>query len=56
MQTRGSGARGPPPLRQGRFTHLVASDKPKSPAAGLRATHWWTDAAGDFGVSLSTRD
>ena len=24
-------------------------------AAGLRRTHWWTDAAGDFGLSLSTR-
>jgi L-histidine N-alpha-methyltransferase len=23
-------------------------------AAGLRRTHWWTDAAGDFGLSLST--
>jgi L-histidine N-alpha-methyltransferase len=23
-------------------------------AAGLRQTHWWTDAAGDFGLSLST--
>lgn len=23
--------------------------------AGLRRTHWWTDAAGDFGLSLSTR-
>jgi len=23
-------------------------------AAGLRPTHWWTDAAGDFGLSLST--
>jgi L-histidine N-alpha-methyltransferase len=22
-------------------------------AAGLRRTHWWTDAAGDFGLSLS---
>ncbi len=22
-------------------------------AAGLRRTHWWTDAAGDFGVSLA---
>jgi L-histidine N-alpha-methyltransferase len=22
-------------------------------AAGLRMTHWWTDAAGDFGLSLS---
>jgi L-histidine N-alpha-methyltransferase len=24
-------------------------------AAGLRLTHWWTDEAGDFGLSLSTR-
>ena len=24
-------------------------------AAGLRHTHWWTDEAGDFGLSLSTR-
>lgn len=24
-------------------------------AAGLRRTHWWTDEAGDFGLSLSTR-
>lgn len=24
-------------------------------AAGLRRTHWWTDAAGDFGLSLSTK-
>jgi L-histidine N-alpha-methyltransferase len=24
-------------------------------AAGLRRTHWWTDDAGDFGLSLSTR-
>jgi L-histidine Nalpha-methyltransferase len=24
-------------------------------AAGLRRTHWWTDGAGDFGLSLSTR-
>ncbi|OBG18582.1 dimethylhistidine N-methyltransferase [Mycolicibacterium celeriflavum] len=24
-------------------------------AAGLRPTHWWTDAAGDFGLSLSTK-
>ena len=23
--------------------------------AGLRCTHWWTDAAGDFGLSLSTK-
>jgi L-histidine N-alpha-methyltransferase len=23
--------------------------------AGLRRTHWWTDDAGDFGLSLSTR-
>lgn len=23
-------------------------------AAGLRRTHWWTDEAGDFGLSLST--
>ena len=23
--------------------------------AGLRRTHWWTDAAGDFGLSLSTK-
>ena len=23
--------------------------------AGLRCTHWWTDSAGDFGLSLSTR-
>ncbi len=23
-------------------------------AAGLRRTHWWTDPAGDFGLSLST--
>ncbi len=23
--------------------------------AGLRMTHWWTDAAGDFGLSLSTK-
>jgi L-histidine N-alpha-methyltransferase len=22
-------------------------------AAGLRLTHWWTDAAGDFALSLS---
>ncbi|GAC1401392.1 MAG: L-histidine N(alpha)-methyltransferase [Mycobacterium sp.] len=24
-------------------------------AAGLPRTHWWTDAAGDFGLSLSTK-
>jgi L-histidine Nalpha-methyltransferase len=24
-------------------------------AAGLRRTHWWTDAAGDFGLSLATK-
>jgi len=24
-------------------------------AAGLRQTHWWTDPAGDFGLSLSTK-
>lgn len=24
-------------------------------AAGLRCAHWWTDSAGDFGLSLSTR-
>jgi L-histidine Nalpha-methyltransferase len=24
-------------------------------AAGLQRTHWWTDAAGDFGLSLSTK-
>ncbi len=24
-------------------------------AAGLRRTHWWTDAAGDFGLSLSVK-
>lgn len=24
-------------------------------AAGLRRTHWWTDAAGDFGLSLSIK-
>ena len=24
-------------------------------AAGLRRTHWWTDEAGDFGLSLSVR-
>ena len=24
-------------------------------AAGLRRTHWWTDGAGDFGLSLSTK-
>jgi L-histidine N-alpha-methyltransferase len=24
-------------------------------AAGMRRTHWWTDAAGDFGLSLSTK-
>jgi L-histidine Nalpha-methyltransferase len=24
-------------------------------AAGLRRTHWWTDQAGDFGLSLSTK-
>jgi L-histidine N-alpha-methyltransferase len=24
-------------------------------AAGLRRTHWWTDPAGDFGLSLSTK-
>lgn len=24
-------------------------------AAGLRRTHWWTDDAGDFGLSLSTK-
>jgi L-histidine N-alpha-methyltransferase len=24
-------------------------------AAGLRCTHWWTDDAGDFGLSLSTK-
>ena len=23
--------------------------------AGLRRTHWWADAAGDFGLSLSTK-
>ena len=27
----------------------------KLAAAGLRRTHWWTDAAGDFGLSLSTK-
>ncbi len=24
-------------------------------AAGLRRTHWWTDPAGDFGLSLSIK-
>jgi L-histidine N-alpha-methyltransferase len=24
-------------------------------AAGLHRTHWWTDPAGDFGLSLSTK-
>ena len=24
-------------------------------AAGLRRTHWWTDEAGDFGLSLAER-
>ena len=24
-------------------------------AAGLRRTHWWTDAAGDFGLSLASK-
>ncbi|MDZ4268497.1 MAG: L-histidine N(alpha)-methyltransferase, partial [Mycobacterium sp.] len=24
-------------------------------AAGLRRTHWWTDGAGDFGLSLSVK-
>lgn len=24
-------------------------------AVGLRMTHWWTDAAGDFGLSLATK-
>jgi L-histidine Nalpha-methyltransferase len=24
-------------------------------AAGLRRTHWWTDQAGDFGLSLSVK-
>jgi len=24
-------------------------------AAGMRRTHWWTDPAGDFGLSLSTK-
>jgi L-histidine Nalpha-methyltransferase len=24
-------------------------------AAGLRRAHWWTDPAGDFGLSLSTK-
>jgi L-histidine N-alpha-methyltransferase len=24
-------------------------------AAALSMTHWWTDPAGDFGVSLSVR-
>ena len=24
-------------------------------AAGLRRSHWWTDAAGDFGLSLSVK-
>jgi L-histidine Nalpha-methyltransferase len=24
-------------------------------AAGLRRTHWWTDEAADFGLSLSAR-
>jgi L-histidine N-alpha-methyltransferase len=23
--------------------------------SGLRRTHWWTDIAGDFGLSLATR-
>jgi L-histidine N-alpha-methyltransferase len=23
--------------------------------AGLRRTQWWTDAAGDFGLSLSVK-
>jgi L-histidine N-alpha-methyltransferase len=23
--------------------------------AGLRLTQWWTDAAGDFGLSLSVK-
>jgi L-histidine Nalpha-methyltransferase len=22
--------------------------------AGLRRTHWWTDSAGDFGLTLAT--
>jgi L-histidine N-alpha-methyltransferase len=24
-------------------------------AAGLERTHWWTDDAGDFGLSLSVK-
>jgi L-histidine Nalpha-methyltransferase len=24
-------------------------------AAGLKRTHWWTDRAADFGLSLSTK-
>jgi L-histidine N-alpha-methyltransferase len=24
-------------------------------AAGLRQTHWWTDPAGDFGLSLALK-
>ena len=24
-------------------------------AAGLRRTHWWTDSAGDFGLSLAVK-
>ena len=24
-------------------------------AAGLRRTHWWTDRAGDFGLSLAVK-
>ena len=24
-------------------------------AAGLERTHWWTDEAGDFGLSLSVK-
>jgi L-histidine N-alpha-methyltransferase len=24
-------------------------------AAGVRQTHWWTDSAGDFGLSLALK-
>ncbi len=33
-----------------------AGVEPELAAAGLRLTEWWTDPAGDFALSLSTRD
>ncbi len=37
-----------------KFTELRVAQEVA--AAGLRLTRWWTDAAGDFGLSLSVRE